>query len=56
MSYDIVEITLDRIMEILEQDEFIGICENCGDERYCTEHDAEDYLCDNCGKETLFKE
>ena len=32
------------------EDEMIGICTACGEERECTETDAEDYPCEACGE------
>lgn len=41
-------------IEACEQDDYIGICRNCGAERYNTDPDARHYLCENCGKRQVF--
>lgn len=45
-----MKIDIDRVMEIAEQDEFIGICMACGFEQEGVESDARNYKCQNCNK------
>lgn len=42
-----------RIMEILESDEHIGICTQCNSEQPA-EPDARDYECESCGDSTVY--
>lgn len=43
-----IRMTEDRYCGL--NDEMIGLCRSCGEERECTEPDAEDYPCEACGK------
>lgn len=42
----------ERAMEILANDEDIGICENCGNEQPA-EQDARSYTCEACEEPTV---
>lgn len=42
-------ITLERILELCEQDENIGICRQCGAEQSNVEPDASNTRCEECG-------
>ena len=43
-------ITLDRIVELVELDDNLGICGACGQEAYGVEPDARKYPCESCGE------
>ena len=47
MSKRIHKISFDQYQEF--EEDFIGLCDNCGAERESTETDAENYPCDDCG-------
>jgi hypothetical protein len=42
-------ITLERVVELVEQDENLGICLECGSEQYGVEPDARKAHCETCG-------
>jgi predicted RNA-binding Zn-ribbon protein involved in translation (DUF1610 family) len=46
-------VDLDRLLEIVEEDEDIGVCTSCGNEQ-SAEPDAREYRCDSCGNLTVF--
>lgn len=47
-------LTLDRIMQAVEEDENLGFCTACGEEAYGVEPDAEHYACECCGAKRVF--
>lgn len=47
-------ITLEKVMNLVEEGEYIGLCINCGEERAQCEPDARNYHCDNCGEDKVF--
>jgi hypothetical protein len=47
-------ITLQRVIEMCERDEYEGICLACGEDQWGVEPDARRYECDNCGKEKVY--
>jgi hypothetical protein len=47
-------ITLDRIVEMVEDDDNRGICVYCGEDDYRVEPDASKYECEACGKNGVY--
>ena len=47
-------ITIERVMEQCENDEYEGICLACGEDAQGVEPDAREYECESCGKEKVF--
>ena len=42
-------VTAERIIELVEADDHMGICLACGEEAYGVEPDARKYECESCG-------
>ena len=47
-------ITLDRIMEAVEEDDFRGFCIACGADAYEVEPDARGYECPECDRKGVY--
>ena len=47
-------ITIERVVEMCERDEYEGICLACGEDAFDIEPDARGYECESCGKEKVF--
>ncbi len=47
-------VTIDRIMELVEMDDYMGVCIACGEEVQGVEPDACKYECDCCGKRAVY--
>jgi hypothetical protein len=47
-------ITLDQVMQLIEQDDCMGLCVACGAEAYGVEPDARRYQCESCGAHQVF--
>ena len=47
-------ITIERVMEQCENDEYEGICLACGEDAQGVEPDAREYECESCGKEKVY--
>jgi len=47
-------ITIERVMEMCERDEYEGICIACGEDAEGVEPDARKYECESCGKEKVY--
>lgn len=47
-------ITLNRIVELVELDDNLGICGACGQETDGVESDARKYPCENCGEKRVY--
>ena len=47
-------ITLDRVIELVEQDDCMGICLACGEDAYGVEPDAWKYPCESCQKDEVY--
>ena len=47
-------ITIDRIIDAVEQDDNIGFCLACGEETSGVEPDAREYECDSCGAKAVY--
>lgn len=42
-------VTLDRIIELVESGDCVGVCLSCGEEAHGVEPDARRYVCEACG-------
>jgi len=47
-------VTLERIVEAIEQDDNLGFCIFCGAEAYYVEPDAERYKCKDCEEHQVY--
>jgi hypothetical protein len=47
-------ITADRVMELAEADDHLGLCVYCGEEAYGVEPDARKYTCESCGEDRVY--
>jgi len=47
-------ITIQRVIDMCERDEYEGICLACGEDAFDVEPDARKYECDSCGKEKVY--
>lgn len=47
-------ITRERVLELLNEGEYIGLCVACGAERECTEPDARRYECPECNSRSVY--
>ena len=47
-------ITAGRVVELIEQDDNVGLCLSCGTEHYNIEPDARKYECEECGEKQVF--
>jgi hypothetical protein len=47
-------ITADRVVELIEQDDNVGLCLACGQEQHCVEPDARKYECESCGERQVY--
>jgi hypothetical protein len=41
-------VTLDQVIEAIEEDDNLGFCLACGAEAYGVEPDAREYTCESC--------
>lgn len=48
------DITLDRVLEAVEQDDLTGFCITCGSEQGRTEPDAGGHYCECCGEASVW--
>jgi len=48
------DITIDRVIEAVQADDFRGFCKVCGAEAYNVEPDARKYECEECGEEAVY--
>lgn len=42
-------VTPDRIIELVESGDCVGVCLGCGEEAHGVEPDARRYVCESCG-------
>ncbi len=49
-----MKIDIDRLIEAVEADDYIGFCVGCGQEAYGVEPDAERYRCESCGQRLVY--
>jgi predicted RNA-binding Zn-ribbon protein involved in translation (DUF1610 family) len=54
MSKGRSKVTLEQIMQAIEEDDYIGFCLSCGEEASGCEPDARNYVCESCGEEQVF--
>lgn len=47
-------VTLERIINAVEEDDCIGICIACGNEQGCCEPDMRKGKCETCGKDKVY--
>ena len=47
-------LTIDAVMEAVEEDDNSGFCIACGDQVYGVEPDARGYTCESCDKPKVF--
>lgn len=47
-------ITIERVLDMCERDEYEGICLACGEDAFDVEPDARGYECESCGKEKVY--
>lgn len=47
-------VTLDRVLELAEEDDNGGICLACGEDAYGVEPDARRYECEACGERAVY--
>ena len=47
-------VTLDRVLEMVEEDESEGFCIECGEEACNVEPDAHGYRCESCHKKAVY--
>lgn len=48
------KVTLEQIMEAIEQDDNLGFCLACGSEASGVEPDAREYECETCGQRKVY--
>ncbi len=48
------KIDIERLMEACQDDEMVGFCIECGEERDCCEPDARKYECYDCGAKAVY--
>jgi hypothetical protein len=48
------KITLEQVMEAIENGENAGFCLSCGEQADGCEPDARNYECESCGKRSVF--
>jgi len=47
-------IDIDRLLEAIRSDEYMGFCTACGAEAYGVEPDARRYTCDECSELAVY--
>ena len=47
-------IDIDRVIEAISSDEYMGFCVKCGEEAYGVEPDARKYKCEECGELAVY--
>ena len=47
-------ITIERVIDMCNRDEYEGICLACGEDAQGVEPDARKYECESCGKEKVY--
>jgi Zn finger protein HypA/HybF involved in hydrogenase expression len=48
------DITQDRIIAAVEEDDHRGFCVDCGEEAHNVEPDAREYTCESCGQPAVY--
>lgn len=49
-----MKVTLNMIVDAVEQDDNIGFCVKCGHEAWAVEPDAQRVICEDCGERAVF--
>lgn len=49
-----MKLSIDRVMQAVDDDNCIGFCTNCGEEQDSCEPDAREYTCESCGENTVY--
>ena len=49
-----MKVTLQQVMEAIEQDDCLGFCLACGEQAYGVEPDARKYTCESCGAPRVY--
>ena len=50
----VMKVTIDQIIEAVEQDDNLGFCLACGEEAFGVEPDACKYECEICGQHKVY--
>ena len=48
------KVTLEQVLEAIQQDDCLGFCLACGEQAYNVEPDARRYVCEGCGKRQVY--
>jgi predicted RNA-binding Zn-ribbon protein involved in translation (DUF1610 family) len=48
------DITQDRVIAAVQEDDHRGFCVACGEEAHNVEPDAREYECDSCGEPAVY--
>ena len=48
------KVTLDMVIQAVEEDDNSGFCLACGDQTYGIEPDAHEYTCESCGEPKVY--
>jgi predicted RNA-binding Zn-ribbon protein involved in translation (DUF1610 family) len=48
------KVSIEQVMNAVEQDDNLGFCLDCGAEAYGVEPDARKYECDECGAKAVY--
>jgi hypothetical protein len=49
-----MKVTLEQVMEAIEQDDCLGFCLACGEQAYGVEPDARKYTCETCNAPRVY--
>jgi len=49
-----MQVTMEQVIEAIEEDDNVGFCLACGETAYYVEPDARNYECECCGKNRVF--
>ena len=48
------KVSLDQVMQAVEEDDNSGFCLACGEQAYGVEPDARKYVCESCGAARVY--
>jgi hypothetical protein len=54
MAQTKAKISIEQVMEAIENDEYAGFCLACGEQADGVEPDARNYVCESCGARQVF--
>jgi hypothetical protein len=54
MALDTSKVTIERVMQAIEEDNSLGFCLGCGAEASGVEPDAREYQCEECGQRKVY--